>query len=136
MRMCFLLVLALCLPGVVRADDAMPRADQCRQAIGAYEAGPRTAESERRVRLACYPGPGRAPVLRDPITVEGTTARPVPVAPSPPTITLPARPAVLTLCDTGGCWDNFGARYNGTGTILQGPGGVPCTRSGDRIECR
>jgi hypothetical protein len=136
MRSRVILLLASCVPVLVGAQDAAPRADACRQAIRDYEARPRTVESERRVRLACYPGPGRSPALRDPVAVEGTTAKPLPVTPASPSFSLPRSPPVLTLCDTGGCWDNLGNRYNGTGSILYGPGGAPCTRSGDRIECR
>jgi hypothetical protein len=59
---------------------------------------------------------------------------PAPALPSPPRA--PSAPSVIGLCDAGGCWDNLGRRYNGTGSILYGPGGSTCVRSGDMIECR
>ena len=130
-------LLLLGLWGSGQAEGVAPRTDTCSQAIVDYEASARGADSQERVRRACYPGPGRVPVPREPISVDGTAkdAARLP-SPPPPVISLPKSPPVLTLCDTGGCWDNLGNRYSGTGTVLYGPGGAPCTRSGDRIDCR
>jgi len=134
---CVVLLLMGVVSGLVHAEGTGARADLCLQAMRDFEAGSRTVESERRLRLACYPGSGRAPASRDPIAVDGGSkgTSPLPATP-PPDLGVPKAPPVLTLCDTGGCWDNLGNRYNGTGTVLYGPGGVPCMRSGDRIECR
>lgn len=122
--------------GLAKADDADTRSAACRAAMQAYQAAPSSAEAERRVRAACYAGAGRAPVLRPPLQVEGMAAPTVPVVPPVPEIRLPATPSVLTQCDTGGCWDNHGQRYSGSGPVYSGPGGAVCTRNGDRIECR
>ena len=66
-----------------------------------------------------------------------------PVAPGPPSVpgvpgvpSVPSVPSVLTLCDSGGCWDNLGRRFHGTGSVLYGPNGKTCLRNGDMIECR
>jgi len=138
--MCRLPVL-VCLVSVLgwvpaAADDADARSAACRAAMQVYQSAPPTAEAERRVRAACYAGARRAPVLRPPLQVDGMAAPPVPVVPPVPEIRLPATPSVLTQCDTGGCWDNLGQRYSGTGPVYSGPGGAVCTRNGDRIECR
>ena len=122
----------------VRGAEPSPRDQACQQATRAYQDAPADAQAERRFRQACYPVHKRAPVLQAPIAVDGTLRPPTPVP--PPAVAPAARPTrgptVLTLCDGGGCWDNQGTRYDGTGTILMGPGGMPCLRSGDRIECR
>lgn len=44
-------------------------------------------------------------------------------------------PAIITSCDAGGCWDNLGGRYNGSGNTFVGPNGRICNRSGTMIEC-
>ena len=125
---------------LVQAEPPQSKASACRHAIRDYQVAEvdDLAEAARRLRLACYAGPGRAPVLREPLAVGGgrSTATPALAAPVLPAIKLPSAPTVLTSCDGGGCWDNLGNRYNGTGAILHGPAGNPCIRNGDRIECR
>jgi hypothetical protein len=118
------------------AGDVPPPELACQNALRDYQDGARSPESERLVRQLCFPQQSRAPLAQPPIAVHGTgaTAAPVPVA--PPVFNMPGAPTVLTRCDAGGCWDSQGIRYNGTGTILHGPGGSVCTRSADRIECR
>lgn len=45
-------------------------------------------------------------------------------------------PSVITSCDPGGCWDNFGNRYNGSGgpTYIRQDGRV-CQNIGSMIQC-
>ena len=133
------LAVLLCSLGVpAHGEDAGTRAAQCREALQADPGTARTPEAERRLRQSCYEGARRAPLLRPPIAVDGTVppVAVVPMAPALPAITTPAAPAVLTQCDAGGCWDQSGQRYNGSGSVYSGPGGAVCMRNGDRIECR
>lgn len=44
-------------------------------------------------------------------------------------------PSVITSCDAGGCWDNLGNRYNGTGNVMHGSNGKTCVRSGTTLNC-
>lgn len=44
-------------------------------------------------------------------------------------------PSVITSCDAGGCWDNLGNRYNGTGNVMHGSNGKTCFRSGTTLNC-
>ena len=46
-----------------------------------------------------------------------------------------SKPIVITSCDPGGCWDNLGGRYNGSGDILFGPGGQACRKTGNKLIC-
>lgn len=48
----------------------------------------------------------------------------------------PRRPApgVITSCDSGGCWDSAGTRYNRSGNVMIGPRGA-CTVNGDVMNC-
>jgi len=100
------------------------------------------AEAARtRVLKECYQGSGRAPVLQKPISIGADRKAEAPVnsapAPAPPAMAIPGAPGSLTTCDTGGCWDNLGRRYNynGTGPTLIGPTGRLCIRTGDKVEC-
>ncbi len=115
----------------------------CNDAVQHYDTAVRSghmqtiAEARSRVLQQCYSGTGRAPTLREPLSI-GTATKadtPVKVTPSVPTIVIPTAPSVLTTCDAGGCWDQLGNRYNGTGTTLMGPTGKLCIRIGDRIDC-
>ena len=129
------------------AQDAAPKASvqACDEAMRELEVARKTsveaaAVVEKRVLKACYTGSGRAPAVQAPISVYGgerKAAKPVvPAMPAPQVLATPSVPSVITSCDSGGCWDNLGKRYNGTGTSLIGSTGKPCIRSGDRIECR
>ncbi|WP_424457931.1 DUF4124 domain-containing protein [Ottowia sp.] len=46
------------------------------------------------------------------------------------------RPGLITTCDTSGCWDTLGNRYNGTGRTLFRTDGQACIRTGNALECR
>lgn len=41
----------------------------------------------------------------------------------------------ITSCDAGGCWDNRGGRYSGSGAILFDTSGRACTRNGPMLVC-
>lgn len=47
----------------------------------------------------------------------------------------PAHPSNITSCDAGGCWDNLGNRYNGTGSTLFRTDGKTCNRVGGMLQC-
>ena len=142
------ILMAMCLVSacsLAGSQEPAPKANLqvCDQATRDYDAAVRdgdaaaTAAARTRVLKECYQGSGRAPVLQKPISI-GTDIKadaPRKPAPVPPTIDIPSGPSVLTTCDGGGCWDNLGRRYNGTGPTLIGPTGKLCIRTGDRVEC-
>ncbi|WP_332861315.1 hypothetical protein [Janthinobacterium svalbardensis] len=73
---------------------------------------------------------GRMPVQR--------TAPPiVPMAPLPPgpAVPMPRAPQPIGACDTGGCRDAAGARYNGAGNATLDANGRICHRNGAFIQC-
>ena len=139
-----MLLATACL--VAYSHEPIPKASLqvCNDAMRDYDAAVRggnaeaTADARSRVLQECYTGSGRAPTLQEPISIGADRKAPaaVKVAPAAPTIVIPSAPSVLTTCDAGGCWDNLGNRYNGTGGTLIGPTGKLCTRIGDWIECR
>jgi hypothetical protein len=72
--------------------------------------------------------PYPAEAVPPPVISGATAPRPQP-APA-----APARPAVITTCDTAGCWDSEGRRLNQIGPLLVGPRG-PCTVQGGLAQC-
>ncbi|MDN2698115.1 hypothetical protein O0882_17520 [Janthinobacterium sp. SUN073] len=73
---------------------------------------------------------GRMPVQR--------TAPPVvPMAPLPPSpsVPMPRAPQPIGACDTGGCRDAAGARYNGAGNATLDANGRICHRNGAFMQC-
>ena len=139
-----MLLATACL--VAYSHEPIPKASLqvCNDAMRAYDAAVRggnvevTTDARSRVLQECYTGSGRAPTLHEPISIgaDRKAVAPVKAAPVAPTIVIPSAPSVLTTCDAGGCWDNLGNRYNGTGGTLIGPTGKLCVRIDDRIECR
>jgi hypothetical protein len=139
-----MLLATACL--VAYSHEPIPKASLqvCNDAMRDYDAAVRggnvevTTDARSRVFQECYTGSGRAPTLHEPISIgaDRKAVAPVKAAPAAPTIVIPSAPSVLTTCDAGGCWDNLGNRYNGTGGTLIGPTGKLCIRIGDRIECR
>lgn len=61
-----------------------------------------------------------------PLSPPATVAAPVPPAYTPP--------AVVTTCDSTGCWDSNGRRINRLGPMLVGPRGA-CTVVGGTVQC-
>jgi hypothetical protein len=75
-----------------------------------------------------------------PITVAptriGAHTAPLPtpsLTPPAPPLTIP-RPAAITTCDPGGCWDSEGRRLNIMGPLLVGPGGT-CNVHPNVVTC-
>jgi hypothetical protein len=105
----------------------------------------RLANARKQAALACL-GPSSGERQRsgapEPVQVVPPTAIAVPSAPpappSPATAPLPQldipRPATMTTCDPGGCWDNNGKRLNQVGPTLIGPHG-PCGMYGGVVTC-
>lgn len=54
-------------------------------------------------------------------------SRPAPIQTIPP--------SVITSCDKGGCWDDVGNRYNGSGATLFRADGKTCQKIGNMLEC-
>jgi hypothetical protein len=128
------------------ADGVAPKASvqACDEAMRALDVARKTsdkavADAEKQVFKHCYTGSGRSPAVQAPISIysDRKAVKPVvPVLPAPQELKTPSTPSVITTCDAGGCWDNLGNRYHGSGTTLFGNTGKPCIRNGDRIECR
>lgn len=73
---------------------------------------------------------GRMPVQR--------TAPPVvsmPSLPPSPAVPMPGAPQPIGACDTGGCRDAAGARYNGAGNATLDANGRICHRNGAFMQC-
>ena len=41
----------------------------------------------------------------------------------------------ITSCDRGGCWDNLGGRYTGSGATLMSSTGRACQKIGNMLHC-
>ncbi len=115
-----------------QAADAIRRSsdsgnDACASAQSAYERAKssRAAPSimlglKNRVSAAC----GRAPA-----SASRAYAAPVTPQVAPP-------PASITHCDSAGCWDSNGTRYDsGGGGTYYGSNGKTCQAEGDMMEC-
>ncbi|HUR90711.1 MAG TPA: hypothetical protein VMZ74_16620 [Ramlibacter sp.] len=74
------------------------------------------------------------PVAVAPPVMQVPRAPPIPavVASPPPPVYVP--PAVVTTCDTTGCWDSSGRRINSQGPLLVGPRGA-CLMVGGIVQC-
>lgn len=61
----------------------------------------------------------------------------VPMAPLPPSpaVPMPRAPQPIGACDTGGCRDSAGVRYNGAGNATLDANGRICHRNGAFIQC-
>lgn len=73
---------------------------------------------------------GRMPVQRPAPPV-------VPMAAPPPgpSMPMPGAPQPIGACDTGGCRDAAGARYNGAGNATLDANGRICHRNGAFMQC-
>lgn len=88
------------------------------------------ARAAARKRIAPPPNIGRA---QPKVPAPGAT-QPAPpiVAPSQPA----AGPAIIGICDAGGCWDNRANRYNGgAGNTYLNSNGRPCHQVGQTMQC-
>ncbi len=101
---------------------------------------PKLEEVRKRTTRACLgqaKSPAAAtrtwqPVIVVPPIVPAAPPLPVIAAPLPP-VTVP-RLSVITSCDSGGCWDSEGVRFQRSGPLLMGPRG-PCTAQGNLFNC-
>jgi len=73
---------------------------------------------------------GRMPVQRTAPPVV-----PMPPLPPSPAVPMPGAPQPIGACDTGGCRDAAGARYNGAGNATLDANGRICHRNGAFIQC-
>jgi hypothetical protein len=150
------LVLAGCLALLFFHAQAEPagsdslKSDACGRDLAALQAArapgsDRTAAQvealRREATQACLGGNGDArrpsPTAQAPLVVPPpTVALPRSIPPVPPMVPAPPieRPAVITSCDSGGCWDSNGRRLNRAGPLLIGPGGA-CVSSGLQVRC-
>ena len=69
--------------------------------------------------------------------VQGTAPPVVPAAPMPPgvVVPMPGAPQPIGSCDTGGCRDASGTRYNGAGNATLDANGRICHRNGAFMQC-
>jgi hypothetical protein len=112
---------------------------------GGPDRAKRRAQARREASRACL-GPARGQPERSGAPYPAQTVPPPaisvapanaprlpPVAPPPPALEI-ARPAQITNCDPGGCWDSQGRRLNQIGPVLIGPQG-PCSTQGGVVTC-
>ena len=89
----------------------------------------------------CRPAPPVQPRRSVPQVIGRMPAQPappvVPMAPLPPSpaVPMPRAPQPIGACDTGGCRDAAGARYNGAGNATLDANGRICHRNGAFIQC-
>jgi len=138
---------ALALPGL--AQDPL-KSEACGQGLASLQSARAQGQSpaqlealRQRATQDCLGGTGaphrpsptlREPDLVPPPTLEPATPPPAPVAPPAPAPLKVDRPAIITSCDAGGCWDSDGRRLNRAGPLLIGPGGT-CVQSGTAVQC-
>ena len=129
------------LDAALAAGGPRTRLDAARElaALKCFGARPKTAASAPEGRFlpppaSAQPPPPPAPVPEPaPLQLRPAPALPS-VAPAPPPVAIPRNPAV-TSCDTAGCWDSNGNRYNQQGPMLLGPRGGVCTIQGGLMNC-
>ena len=89
----------------------------------------------------CRPAPPVQPRRAVPQVIGRMPGQPapsvVPMAPLPPgpAVPMPGAPQPIGACDTGGCRDAAGARYNGAGNATLDANGRICHRNGAFMQC-
>lgn len=90
----------------------------------------------------CRPAPPVQPrrsvaQVIDRMPVQRTAPPVVPMAAPPPgpSVPMPSAPQPIGACDTGGCRDAAGARYNGAGNATLDANGRICHRNGAFMQC-
>ena len=114
-------------PGMGRAERAQRLAIARKNVLGIC-LGPASAQPQRSgapERVIAVP----APIISAP---PAHPVAPAATAPLPP-LAVP-RPAVITTCDSAGCWDSEGRRLNHLGPMLVGPRGL-CNLQGGIANC-
>lgn len=122
-----------------RAELDQTADDAARKVAGAKE---RLVKARKEVLEACLGhetgeraragAPNPAITVAPPVMqVPRETRAPV-MAPPPSVAYTP--PAVVTTCDSAGCWDSSGHRLNNLGPMIVGPRG-PCTVVGGIAHC-
>jgi hypothetical protein len=129
-------------PECAAAREALADAQQDAAQRGAGSRQ-KLASAREAARLACLGrdsgnaqrvgAPEPVIVVPPPVLDPPAPARPVAVIPAPPPLQIP-RPAAITSCDPGGCWDSNGQRLNQLGPVLVGPHGA-CTVQGSVVQC-
>lgn len=102
----------------------------------------RRLEQVRSLAAKACLGPSRGRRERSgaPQPVQVVPAPVISAGPAPATPAVPApplaipRPATITTCDPGGCWDSEGRRLNHMGPLLMGPRGL-CSLQGGTVNC-
>ncbi|MED5598994.1 hypothetical protein [Janthinobacterium sp. P210006] len=98
-------------------------------------------DSSRLAVEPCRPAPPVQPRRSVAQVIGRMPAQPappvVPMAPLPPSpaMPMPRAPQAIGSCDTGGCRDAAGARYNGQGNATLDANGRICHRNGAFIQC-
>jgi hypothetical protein len=115
-------------PALGRSERAQRLAAVRKQASDAC-LGPASAQPARSgapARVIAVPAPV---IAAPPLYPRAASAPPRPLPP----VEVP-RPAVITSCDPGGCWDSEGRRLNQLGPSLMSPRG-PCSVQGGVAVC-
>jgi len=92
---------------------------------------PASAQPQPQPQRSGAPYP---PISVPPPTISVPRPLPVPNTTTQPQVVIP-RPATVTACDPGGCWDSDGRRLNQVGPQIVGPQG-PCNVQGGVVSCR
>ena len=137
-------------PDPLSSSECAAARDELQQALTAPAASrqdrlDRVAQARQRAALRCLgadsgtrerSGAPATPQVVPPATMSQRPAPPTlpAAAPPPPPPLAPPRPAAITNCDPGGCWDSDGQRLNRMGPLLMGPRGQ-CTVQGGLLNC-
>jgi len=112
---------------VVKAIDCLPRNRQGLMRAQDIVAEWYRSSNAKKIRQTVGEG-GCAGSAPD--NIAERVKRPVPAA------MLPASPSIITNCDTSGCWDSLGGRYNkGAGNTYIPVTGGACRKIGNMMHC-
>ena len=125
--------------GHARAQEPAAPAESLTEALPVCRLDPR--DSGKLAVEPCRPAPPAQPRRAVAQVIGRMPAQPapsvVPMAPLPPgpAVPMPRAPQPIGSCDTGGCRDAAGARYNGAGNATLDANGRICHRNGAFIQC-
>ena len=127
------LVFMLHFPVPLHAASEAPTTLRPEQAPSSAAKAKKTAPVPRRRVPAITP---TAPAVPSTTTQTTVLRQPATSMPRPVPSVQEDRPAAVTGCDPGGCWDASGNRYNsGAGSTYMNNAGKLCTRSGAWMQC-